>query len=138
MTKFLFPLLGLATGIYVSADLFPGLLMPSLCIVLGVVIWFLITRLSKDPIKGKVLSPFHSLWIFLLFAGIGAINFHLFCAPKTDREIAGNLLCFQGKITDVKTLAEGDRFKINVQSIKNKEGQIYKISNINLLLKTDG
>lgn len=136
--RFFYPLIGLSAGIYLSAYLLSGLTLGLICMGLSFLIWSLITILSKNPITGLKLSSFHTLWIVSLFAGIGSIDYYFKCQPYLEADINGRKCSFTGKIEEVMTLSDGDRFKLKIIKIEDESGRNIKAKNINILLKTNG
>lgn len=136
--KFLFPLIGLCAGILISSELLPGLFVPALAIGAALLVWLLISILSKNPVKAFVLAKWHPLWISLLFLGLGALDFTYNCLSYTSEDIDNRPLTFTGEISEVKYLNSGDRFKIKVTHIQDSLNQEINARNINILLYTDG
>ncbi|MCH5231127.1 MAG: ComEC/Rec2 family competence protein [Muribaculaceae bacterium] len=136
--KFLFPLLGLIAGIWLAADLFPGLYIPAVFLAGALIVWIVVTILSKDPVKSIRFSPLHNLWIFLLFTGVGALDFNIRCSPYIEEELQNKTLTFRGEVKEVEYFANGDRFKLNLRNITDSTGQEIKCRNCNLIVKTDG
>lgn len=135
--KFLYPFLGVGSGIFLSSEIFNGFAPGCILIGLSIGVWLLLHILAKDPVKGLSFSGFHHLWIFLLFAGLGSLDFYLLKEPSISREIEGRKSTFTGRIEEVKYFADGDRFKVKINSIRDSIGTIY-CRNLSLLLRTDG
>ena len=136
--KFLFPLIGLTVGIYLSDVVFLSLLFSAISIALALLVWIGITIISKNPLKALKYSKYHNLWIFLLFMGLGSIDFNFNSRPFIEREIENHQLNFTGEITDVRYLTRGDRFKIKILSLSDTSGNPIRFSNLNFLVSTDG
>lgn len=139
--KFLFPLIGTAAGIYVSAEWMSGLSLAAFCLPCALLIWIIITLLSKDPVKGMQLNRFHAAWICLLFISIGSINYYFLYQPYLNLRTPLSLekpVNMSGVIKDVKTSSTGDIFKVKLKDLKNDECQPIDFRNLNILVKTDG
>lgn len=136
--KFLFPLLGVACGILLSADFLSSLWFPLFSIGSALIIWLFINRLSKNPLTGRTLSSWHSLWIFLLFEGVGALDYDTFSSSHSPDTHPGRLYDITGRVLDVQTLASGDRFNLSVETLQDSLGNRLEARNLNLQLRTDG
>lgn len=136
--KFLFPLVGVAAGIFLAHLLDGGIIIATCGIALALGCWIVLRMLSKDPMKGIRLRPYHYLWILLLFFGIGALDYEYVCRPFINSDFSGKKYFMTGEIEDVKILTDGDRYKIKVLGINGKEGREIAFRNVNILVKTDG
>ena len=136
--KFLIPLIGFSLGIYLTADLFPGLWFSGICLGCALIFWMVINILSKNPVRSFRLTRFHSIWVLLLFAGAGSLDFYFFNQSSIEKDISNQLVSISGEIEEVNTLAEGDRFKIKVFNIEDIQGNPIRFRNIHLLLFTNG
>lgn len=137
-SKFLFPLLGLASGIFVSESLITGLLFPSLALGLAFIFWLILTFISRTPAKALKYSYFHFIWITLLFCGIGAIDFYFRANTFVEKNLENDSFLFTGEITDIKYLSGGDRFTVKVLDVRERSGKLVTTKNLNLLVKTNG
>lgn len=135
--KFLFPLIGFAAGIFISADFFHGLSFALITIGAGLLFWLIISLLSKNPLRALKIHSFHTVWITILFCGIGALDYNLTAEPVIPFELEGKKFNFTGVIEDVKYLADGDRFKVKILSLSDSNLK-YNCKNLSFLLKTDG
>lgn len=135
--KFLFPLIGISIGIFVSSEVFQGLRLGLILLGLALFIWCVLTLVSKNPLKAIKIKNWHWVWILLLFAGIGSLDYNLRSLPEVPYELNDKKAKFIGIIEEVKYLADGDRFKVKITSIQDSN-KILKCRNLNFLLKTDG
>lgn len=135
--KFLYPLTGLALGIFLSSKFFEGLSFGMICIGAALVFWIVITRLSKDPLKSVTFSKFHWVWIIFLFSGIGALNYEWRSKPVVSNEINNEPVTVTATIEEVNYIADGDRFKVKINSVADSLSQI-STRNLHMLIKTDG
>lgn len=136
--KFLSPFFGLISGIYFSSNLANGLGFAAICIGISVLIWTGITIASKNYSRGLRFISTHHIWIFILFTGIGALDFHFRSEPHVERNIKDSPCNFQGVIEEVNPLAEGDRFIVRIKNIFDSTGRNLTNSNLKILLKTNG
>lgn len=136
--KFLFPFIGLGLGIF-FADKFPsGIPVGLISVGLALALWVVVYSVSKDPLKGIKYRKFHSIWILLLFLGIGAFDFQINGKIFLNKEIGTKECNLKGEITDIKYYADGDRFCVKPISIHDQDGNEIKFKNLKLLLITDG
>lgn len=136
--KFLFPAAGLAAGIFFGRLFFPAFTYGFVVIGVSLLVWLIIHIKSKNPVDGLHVKKFHFLWIFLMFTGIGIIDYELKGAPFLQTEIDGKQCNITGRIEEVTYLTEGDRFKVKINSIKDENGQEITCRNINCQLITNG
>lgn len=136
--KFLVPLLGISIGIFLSSEIFPGFALPAFSFGLSFIVWIFAYILSKNPLIAHRISIYHNIWIFLLFLGIGSIDFSL-RGESFLQEIPknNNIICI-GEIKDVSYLSQGDRFKIKINSLSDSIGNPVEFKNLELILYTDG
>ena len=135
--KFLYPLIGLILGIYISAEMMQGYGPGLTCLGVALAIWAFLNIKSKNPVIGWKYSKFHFLWVLILFAGIGNIVFQINARPYIEKDIEGESVLITGVIEEVNYLTAGDNFKLKVKSIQDSS-KIINSSNLNLLVKTNG
>ncbi|MCH5226328.1 MAG: ComEC/Rec2 family competence protein [Muribaculaceae bacterium] len=136
--RFLCLLLGLVSGILLADFLSSGLIVGALFTGFSLIIWLIIFLLSKNPVLSKKLNPYHVVWITLLFAGAGSFLFQFTSLPSYSSRIKEENLFYSGKIEDIKYLAEGDRFKIKILSIRDSSNNNIPFSHLNIILNTNG
>ena len=105
---------------------------------LALVVWVIIRYLSKDPVLAQRFIKGHNLWVFLLFLSLGSLSFHFRCNPSISEEIEGRTLLFNGEISDIKYMADGDRFKVKIKTIRDTCDNKITCREFYMLLKTDG
>lgn len=135
---FLFPLLGLASGIVISGEYHTGFIFATGSMGLALLFWLLLHIISKDSTKGRKLAFLHNFWIYFLFAGIGALDFEVRETSYVSGFSEKTPYQFTGRITDVKYQTDGDRFQVKINEIKNEDGAPIDFKNVKILLKTDG
>lgn len=135
--KFLIPLPGLISGILLANKLNPGLICPAISFGFALFSWVIIFFLSKNPITGLKISRCHSIWIFLLFQGIGSLSF-VFNQPYINHDIEGQKCFFKGEIEEVSYLTSGDKFKVKILNVKDSTKKYIFVKNFSLILYTDG
>lgn len=138
MIKFLFPLIGLATGIFITSEFSKGFEIGIIFFGISITVWLFLTLVSKRPDNSLRFSSLHLIWITTLFVGIGAFDFEFRSKPKIDEEIDGKNVIITGKIEDINYLANGDRFKVKVTDISDSISRKINFSNLFILLKSDG
>ena len=135
---FLFPLLGLAVGIYIGNLLIPGYSFPAIAIGLAIILWCFLHIKSKNPLLSLRYSRFHSLWITIFFIGIGALDFQINSRPSLNTDIDGEKTIFTAEIIETSALASGDRIYVKVLSMKDSQSNSIDFQNFKLMVKTDG
>lgn len=136
--KFLFPLLGLAVGIWLAADFFPNWGLPAVTAGLAFLCWVLTTVISKDPVRGMKYSYLHLVWISLIFLAIGSSDYIIRSKTIVNGDPTIHNLIYKSIIKDIVTQADGDKFRVKVIAVKDSTGRNWTFRNLNLLLKTDG
>lgn len=136
--KFFSPLFGCVFGILLASELFHGLSFGLISIGVSLAIWLIIYVASKDPVKGFKFAPLNSIWIFILFAGIGALDFEFRCENFVEKNIENQIIKISGLIKEVKYQTNGDKFIVKVNSLKDHDGNSINYRNLNILLRTDG
>lgn len=134
---FLIPLIAIVAGILAGSYL-ENPLWGILPVLAGLTYYLLILRNSGIPTKALKLNSRHSVWIFLLFAGIGILDawFHR-PMSLTDNEI-NSYVAAEGEVMEIKTLASGDRLLVDVMYLSDSTGNLRDCSNLKIILHTDG
>lgn len=136
--KFLFPLIGLIAGVYISFDIFTSLLFPAVTLALALLSWIFITLKSHNPLAGIKYSPLHVIWVILLFMSLGSLDVYFRAYPYVGQDIDKKNVKIEGEITEIRSLADGDRLQLNVKSLKDNRNNEISFRNISFLVKTDG
>lgn len=134
---FLLPLTGLVIGI-VAGEYVNNPLWSALPILGALLVYLIILRKSYIPIKAIRLNNKHSIWIIMLFAGIGMITAWFHKPQSIDEKSLGNYIAAYGEVEDVKTVATGDILTVNVTQLYDRQGRSSDFRNIKLAVKTDG
>ncbi|MEZ3551493.1 MAG: competence protein ComEC family protein [Muribaculaceae bacterium] len=134
---FLIPLIALITGIIAGASL-NGPWWGIIPIIIGLSYYLFLLKKTTLPFNALRLNSRHSIWIFLLFAGIGVFD-SWFNKPATLPVYElGRQYIIRGEVEDAATLANGDRLTIDVISMTDSTGRMKEYRNLTLLLTTDG
>lgn len=136
--KFLAPLFGVILGIFITSEFIPGFHPGLICIGLALCLWIIITLASKSPTVSFKLSQYHIIWVILLFMGIGSLDFYFRSQPEYDPGILTHKVRFYATIEDVNALANGDRFKIKINSVYDSVGNPKFSRNLKVYLTTSG
>ena len=135
-----FLLAAVAAGIILAGS-FPGLLLPVILILLGVLCRITLAVIgNRNPILIPTLSNFHFLWVFFLFSGLGSLSaFYSSPAPgNLPEEFYGKI---SGRVKQRVTTTRGERYLVDVSHIlpaaTDAEGnEILKIEeNVNSFIK---
>lgn len=138
MTKFLFPLIGLISGIFISSECFPELWFSLVCIGIALTVWSILTIISKNPAKGIKYQSWHNLWIILLFTGIGAADYVFNKPQEINSKLLELPLECEGNIEEIRYSTNGDRFIVSLDKISGKNLGTIEPKNVKVLLNTDG
>lgn len=138
LNPFLFPLAGVATGIFLASEVFLNSPLTGILLIgVSIFVWILTHIISKNPLKGYKYSFLHFFWIFLLFGGIGFLDYYFNCNFSSDKNIEDSTYSFTGKVQEVRHMTNGERLIVSVSSLRDSTGSI-NCKNLNILLKTDG
>ena len=134
---FLIPLVALIVGILAGAFL-KGPAWGFLPIGAGLAYYLLLLKKSATPISALKLNSRHSVWIFMLFTGIGMFDawYHR-PMELTDAELSGYAAA-QGTVIKADTYASGDRFTVDVSHLAEPSGKLSPCLNLRIILNTDG
>ena len=135
---FLYPLFGLSCGILISDVLEINYGIILIIIGASIIFWALLHYVSTNPLLSRKYGSLHSVWITMLFLGIGALDYEANCRFSIDREISDEKVQVKGVIEEAQPLAKGDRFKLKILSLKNPKGEDILFRNLRFLLITDG
>ena len=134
---FLLPLIGLIVGI-VAGEYADGPLWSALPVLGALLVYLIILRKSYIPIKAIRLNNKHSIWIIMLFAGIGMLTAWFHKPMSIEEKSLGNYIAAYGEAVDVKTIASGDLLTLNVTQLYDRHGRSSDCRNLKILVKTDG
>lgn len=133
---FLVPVIGLIAGVLLADNCSSTLIIGGIAIGLALVIWLILSHFSKDPLKGRKISKWHNAWIFLLFFGVGWIDFDVLGKPYIEYDIDRKPVTFLAEVEDVKYLVDGDRFTLKIRNITDSLGHKVNSGNLKIILKT--
>lgn len=133
----LVPLIALVAGI-LSGTFLEGPLWGAVPFALGLAYYLFLIKKSAIPLKALQLNSRHTVWIFLLFAGIGIFDSWVHRPMRLSQEELQSYIAAEGEITDVKNKADGDRFIVEISRLSDSSGNIRECRNLNTLLYTTG
>lgn len=135
MAPMLIPLVGLVCGI-LAAFYGATFLVAGVMICVAIVIYLIVARLSKDPVKGYVLSPCHYIWVFLIFAATGIAS-HNISKPYELHENPERYVAAEGVIHDISQTTNGDKALVDVSRLFGRDGGTIEVDNMRILLRSD-
>lgn len=136
--KLLTPLLGFVVGVLLADLIGGGIIIFAFALAVSLFSWIIISKISRNPFKSSLTGPLHSVWIFCLFFGVGALDYDTNGKLHVEKDLEGGKYWIKGEIEDVKYLADGDKFYLHVVSISDSTGKPVPSRNLNMLIKTDG
>lgn len=134
---FLLPLIGLIAGIVVG-DYVDGPLWSALPILGALLVYLVILRKSRIPIMAFRLNKRHSIWIVMLFTGVGMFTSWTHKPQRLDDSRLDGYVAVYGEVTDVTTAVTGDVLTMSVSQFYDRLGNHHEVSNTKILVKTDG
>ncbi len=134
---FLLPLIGLIAGIVIG-DYVDGPLWSALPILGALLVYLVILRKSRIPMMAFRLNRRHSIWIVMLFMGVGMLTSWAHKPTKLDNSRLDNYVAVYGEVTDVRTAVTGDLLTMSVSQFYDRVGKPYDVYNTKILVKTDG
>lgn len=111
---------GITTGYFLGSLWWIGIVP----LIASLAIYFFFLRYSRDPVKAYRIGRFHTVWVVLLFIGIGMIDEAL-CRPMTLEDAYDNpperLVC---EVNSILTRDYGDRLDVTIQGSNNTRARI--------------
>ncbi len=144
---FLIPLIGIIAGIlagYCFSDSvasewhFLDIPWGALPLMIALAIFILLSRKGSSPVKALRLAPYHSIWIAILFFGIGLL------AQWSSRPFilaengVNNRSTAEGIVEECHSYSSGDLFVVKVLRLTDSSGKEISPRNMRINLKTDG
>lgn len=131
----LVPLLGLIFGLLFS-EFFDSIIISLIPLGVGLFLYAVLLFISKNPSGAYKIKNLHFIWMFLIFSGIGLADgiLHkplILYNPEDIKKV-------EGVIIESVESAEGDRFIIDVNSLKNSSEKEWHPKNLKIRLYTDG
>lgn len=131
----LIPVLGLVSGI-LCGRAGMDFAVAGIMILTAIIIYWIINRLSENPVRGFTLNRLHYVWVFLLFSAIGVSVYNL-DKPFTPDGRESDLLYAEGRIEDVAATTYGDRLIVDVGSVYTENKERISTPRFKVLLRTD-
>ena len=133
----LFPFCGIVTGIlvaYLGVALTTGICL----IIIGILFYLLLLFLSSSPTKSFKINPFHHIWIFLLFSGIGVLVYDLHRPLNLSPSQLSQITGFDAYVADVRELTSGELLTLDIISLHNNKEHHDKIRNLEIRALAEG
>lgn len=134
---FLLPLIGLVAGIVIG-DYVDGPLWSALPILGALLVYLVILRKSRIPIMAFRLNNRHTIWIVMLFTGVGMLTSWAHKPQRLDDSKLDGYVAVYGEVTDVRTAVNGDILTVSAIQFYDRLGNHHDVSHTKLLVKTDG
>lgn len=134
---FIIPLSALVAGILIG-DYLDGPVWGIIPIVFALCIYLFILLKSKTPLRAFKLNPFHWIWVFLLFSGIGFFTSFYHKPESLAQAELDSIIGAEGEVIESTPYAKGDRLKVRILNLIDKSGKIRQCHNMKILLGTDG
>lgn len=91
-----------------------GIIAGGLTIAAAIGCYFFVSKSALDPVRGFALNRWHYAWIFLLFAGVGMIDYSLSVPVDFGKDV--NNICYvEGHVVDKNVTTSGDRVTIEIE-----------------------
>ena len=104
----------------------------------AVIVYLVLIKRTAMPLNAIRLNSRHSVWIFLLFLGIGIFDSWYHKPMSLSETQLNHAVAAEGEIVDVKTLASGDRLIVDVFKLAYDDGNIENCRNLKIVVSTDG
>lgn len=134
---FLLPLSALVVGILLG-DCLNGPVWGLIPIAFAVCLYLFLLFKSKTPLRTLKLNPFHHIWVFFLFLGIGVFTSIYHQPTVLNPEEINSFIGAEGEVKEVRSLADGDRLDVDLLNIVDKSGKLKECRNLKIILSTDG
>lgn len=134
---------GILTGCFFSGHDNPGgdpnlLMWGGTAVVISFAIYVILSRKASSPTESIRLNPYHSLWIGILFYGIGILaqwSSRPFILPGDWNGSAGRAV---GIVEECHSYSSGDLYVVKVSRLTDPSGREITPGNMRINLKTDG
>lgn len=130
----LIPVLSLTAGI-LAGMYGAGILAAASLVVAGAIVYLLLQRLTRNPVKGFRRNPLHHIWISLVFIGCGILTYTV-NRPYTLQRVT-DVVAFTGTVIQQTSPVNGDKTIVEVLSFVNRDGSIIIPENCRLLVRAD-
>ncbi|MDE5714462.1 MAG: hypothetical protein K2I16_12710, partial [Muribaculaceae bacterium] len=110
---FIIPLSALVAGILIG-DYLDGPAWGIIPIVFALCIYLFILLKSKTPLRAFKLNPFHWIWVFLLFSGIGFFTSFYHKPESLAQAELDSIIGAEGEVIESTPYAKGDRLKVRI------------------------
>ncbi|MDE6095738.1 MAG: ComEC family competence protein [Muribaculaceae bacterium] len=134
---FLIPLSALIAGILLE-DYLEGPVWGFIPVAFALGLYLFILLRSKTPLNAFKLNPFHKIWVFLLFSGIGYFAAFYHKPDVLDQTELNSVVGAEGEVIESKAYARGDVLKVQLYNLIFKSGETRECKNLKILLSTDG
>ena len=135
----LLPVISLISGV-ILAEYGIGLTAGITLIAVAIIIYMLLLRLSRSPMRGMKLNRYHYVWVILMFAGTG-VSVKWISSPE---DIGDDVFYhIRGRVTERASSTNGDRLTVYLREIKpcDETGEPYgewkKIHNTSVRIYLD-
>jgi len=134
---FLIPLIALVCGIALGSIL-DGPIWGAIPIGLGLGYYLFIIKKTASPLDSLKFNSRHSVWIFLLFCGIGMFDSWFHKPLVLSSEELETYVAAQGEVKDAVSYSDGDRLTVRIDRLADSHGNFKECRNLNVRLSTDG
>lgn len=134
---FLIPLIGLIAGIMLTECGAP-VWSAAVTAAAALIVYAIISRASRNPVKAYLLNNYHYFWIGLLFVTLGIITCHVKSPTlPTHRELS-EMHALKGEVKRITYLTSGDKLLVELEGYFANDSSYHPLSGINALLYADG
>ncbi|MDE6578548.1 MAG: hypothetical protein K2K58_10315, partial [Muribaculaceae bacterium] len=95
-------------------------------------------RQACNPIISQKINPQHSVWVYLLFLGIGMIDSFCHSPSRFSETQLKSFKAAVGEVNNINAYADGDVLEVVVSNLYQENLNIVKVSNFKIRVKTDG
>lgn len=133
----LIPLIATIVGI-LCGEYLNGPIYGFIPVVTALCTYILLLRKIHIPVIALKLNRFHSIWIFLLFLGLGLFSSWYHSVDSYNNKFIHGIEGGTGEVTDVNSYASQDRIKVKVSNLVDNTGKITTCRNFKVILNTNG
>ncbi len=121
----LIPLLSLSAGILISGIFSLPWWWGTIPIALAIALYLYILRLSADPVSSFKVGKFHTVWVVLLFVGIGTVDESLSHPQTIEKSFPNGVPDFLNcEVTGVLTKTYGERIDVIIEGTNGAKARI--------------
>lgn len=134
-SNLIFPVGGLITGIIISKYC-PDPIISGYFFSAAFLVYLFFSLFIKDPVYKYRFNKIHTIWIFLVFGGVGILDGYL-AQSKISDSLIKNSIYADGTVTSISSTTGGDKCVIVIDNLFDSELKSHSTEHFPIILKTE-